>query len=476
MAKKKIQNLKDNISKMNERLRKMGVVRFLSLGYLITITVGTILLMLPFATKEASKVVINNVGDWFNLLLNTILTATSATCVTGLVSFDTLDHWTMFGQIVIIILIQIGGLGFMTIITLIFSIFGRKINLFDRTVLMQSAGSYSISEVVTLLRTILIGTFLIEGLGAALLYLRLKFGYGFSDGQAIYYGIFHAVSAFCNAGFDLFGHFSSLTSFVADPAINFIIAGLIMLGGLGFIVWLDLITSKFRWRNLELHTKIIIVFNTILFIVSGLFYLLFEYNSPSMSGMNFFEKLLASFFMGITPRTAGFNTIDLTLLTPSSKLFTVILMFIGGAPGSTAGGIKITTIIVILANLFSLAKNHEDIHLFKRRVSGKLVRQSSALFISYLLIVLLSTITICAVEANFNVVVKFEDVLFEVVSGIGTVGLGMLEVVNLTVFTRIVLILLMYIGRIGAFTLFAVFFSEESDSIIKLPEGNLLVG
>ena len=474
--KKHMASFKDKVGKMNERLRKMSVVRFLSLGYLITITLGTILLMLPFATKAGAKVEISNVGDWFNLLINTLLTATSATCVTGLISFDTFDHWTLFGQIVIIILIQIGGLGFMTIITLIFQIFRRKINLFDRTVLMQSAGSYNISGVIKLIRTILIGTFIFEFLGAILLFLRFKFGYDFSNSKAIYYGIFHSISAFCNAGFDLFGSFSSLTNYVNDPAINFIIASLIMIGGLGFIIWQNIIESHFRWKNFELHTKIVLVFNGILFLVSGLFYLLFEYHSPSMEGLSFFEKLLASFFMGVTPRTAGFNSIDLSLLTPSSKLFTVILMFIGGCPGSTAGGIKVTTIIIILANLFSQARGREHIIMFKRRISSKLVKQASALFIAYLIVTLLSTILICSVEAGFNTTVAFEDVLFEVVSGVGTVGLGMLKVASLTMFTRILLIFLMYIGRIGAFTLFAIFFKEENDSVVMIPEGNVLVG
>ena len=462
--------------KLTERFRKMGVVRFLSLGYLITITIGTILLMLPFSTKDAAKVVINNVGDWFNLLLNTLLTATSATCVTGLISFDTFDHWTMFGQIVIITLIQIGGLGFMTIITLIFLIFRRKINLFDRTVLMQSAGSYTISGVMKLLTTVLLSTLVFEVLGAVILTLRFKYGYNYETGKAIYYGIFHSISAFCNAGFDLFGGFSSLTNFVGDIVINLTIGALILLGGTGFIVWLDIIESKFKWKNFELHTKLILIFNLALVFISMMFFLLFEYNSPSMKELNWFEKFVAALFMGITPRTAGFNTINLSILTPSSKFLTVILMFIGGCPGSTAGGVKLTTVIVVLFNLFTAAKGQDNIVILKRKISSKLVKQSSALFMAYLLLTLASTIFVCTIESAFGNYIAFEDVLFEIVSAIGTVGLGMLQVTSLSVFTRLLLIFLMYVGRIGAFTLFAVFFKEENNAIIQVPEGNLLVG
>lgn len=460
-----------------KKKNKMPVVRFLSLGYLITISIGTLLLLLPFAVKGTDKPVIENFGDWINMFFNTFLTATSATCVTGLIAYDTFDHWTMFGQIVILILIQIGGLGFMTIISLIFKMIKRKISLYENTVLMQSAGSYSIGDIKGLLRCIVIGTLIIETIGAGILAWRLRTAYNYEMGKAIYYGIFHSISAFCNAGFDLFGGFRSLTGFVTDIPINITISALILLGGLGFIVWYDLILKIFKRKKFELHTKVVLVYNIAIVLFSLIFYFIFEYSNTTMAGLTFGQKILASGFMAVTPRTAGFNTIDLAALTPSSKLFTIILMFIGGCSGSTAGGVKVTTIVIVVANLIAAAKHHSDIVIFKRRISNDLVKQASALFLSYLSIVLFATILICAVEGGFGVrTYLFEDILFEIVSGIGTVGLGMLKVTDLTLFTRIFLILLMYIGRVGAFTIFAVFLEKKNGRMVQSPRGNMLVG
>lgn len=464
-----------------EKKNQLSVVAFLSLGYLITITIGTLLLLLPFSVKAGEYPVIGCFKDFINLLLDTLLTATSATCVTGIITYDTFLHWTLFGQIVIIILIQIGGLGFMTIITLLFMMLKKNITLYERSILMQSAGSYNISGVINLIKTILIGTLIIEGLGAICLFLRFKLALGFETGEAIYFGIFHSISAFCNAGFDLMSAksgiaFGSLTSLYNDYVINIIIMALIYIGALGYVVWIDILKNGFKFKKYQLHTKIVLVANLIILLVGALLYFIFEFNNTgigNMGDMNIPEKILCSFFMAVTPRTAGFNTIELTTLTPPSKLLTIILMFIGGNSGSTAGGVKVTTVVVVLANLISNAKNEDEITMFKRKISNALVKQASSLFLAYILVIFFSTFII----SYFEPIYELEDVIVEVTSAICTVGIGIIpNLTSTTMITRIILILLMYIGRLGAFTLFSLITKEQKGHYVKSPEGNVLVG
>lgn len=442
--------------------RKMPVVYFLSIGYSITILIGTILLMLPFASKNSTP-----------SFIDALLTSTSATCVTGLVPFDTFTNWSLFGQIVILLLIQIGGLGFMTIITLIFMLFKKKIGLYERTVLMQSAGAYSISNIVRLIRRILLGTLLFEGLGAILLTIGFWKDYGI---QAIYYGIFHSISAFCNAGFDIIDSATgSLTPYYNNYLINFTIMGLIIIGGSGFIVWSDLLDHKFRLRKCELHTKIVVVFNIILIFIPSILFFIFEFTNIGTIGTytdySLSEKLLCSLFLSVSPRTAGFNTVNLNSLTSSSKLLTIILMFIGGNPGSTAGGFKVTTFVIVFASLFSEARGKKDVTLFNRRISKDIIQTSCSLLIAYLTFTLLSTLIIGAIEAY-----SLEEILFEVVSAVGTVGLSIGITSSACVITKVILIILMYAGRLGAFTLFSLFLQLPNEVVLKKPEGKVLVG
>lgn len=449
----------------------MSVVGFLSLGYVITIAIGTLLLMLPFAT---------NAGQPHTHFIDALLTATSATCVTGLISFDTAIHWTLFGQIVILILIQIGGLGFMTIITLIFMAFKKKISLFQRVVLMQSAGSYNISEVVKLIKTILLGSLIFEGTGAILLSLCFCPTMGW---KGLYYGVFHSISAFCNAGFDLMGtvtgEFTSLTGYYGHTGVNLIICALIIIGGSGFIVWSDILKKRFKFKNYELHTKIVLIFNTLLLFISTVLYFIFEFNNPAtMGNFSIWDKILSSFFMAVTPRTCGFNTINLNALNETSKLVTMILMFIGGSSGSTAGGVKVTTMVVIFANLFAQTQANKKVLMFKRSIPASLISNASSLVLSYLILIFTCSLLICAIEPY-----GLADVLFEVISAIGTVGLGigitsstLVAGVTTTVFTKFILSFLMYSGRIGAFTLFSVLIKKKKDIILDSPEGKVLVG
>ena len=446
---------------MKRKIRKnMPVVALLSLGYFITILIGTILLLLPVASKNGSTP-----------FIDALLTATSATCVTGLVSFDTYMHYSLFGQIVILCLIQIGGLGFMTVITLIFMLIKKNIGLYNRTVMMQSAGSYNISSVPTLIKRIIIGTLIFESIGACILALCLWGNYG---KDAIYLGVFHAISAFCNAGFDVFGT-GSLSSFASNPLILFTIMFLIVIGGSGFIVWGDIIDSKFKFSKYQLHTKIVIFANSILILVPAILFFIFEFTNigikSSYASMDFIDKITNSLFMAVTPRTAGFYSIDITKLSPSGKVLTDILMIIGGNSGSTAGGIKVTTIVVVIATLISSARRSEHVVIFDRKVSNGIVNQSISLVIAYVGMVLLATLIIGSYEP-FDV----SEIVFEVISAIGTVGLSVGLTENAMVATKIIIILLMYTGRLGALTLFDLFLKDKNNSIVEKPEGKVLVG
>lgn len=444
--------------------RKMTPVKLLSLGYFITIAIGTILLMCPFSS---------NSGEWTNFV-DSLFTATSATCVTGLVPFDTATHWSFVGQIVILCLIQIGGLGFMTIITLLFMLVRKNIGLYNRTVLMQSAGSYNISEVTKLMKIIIVGTILFEGIGALVLYT--EFIKIFPENQAIYASIFHSISAFCNAGFDIMGTGASLTQFSSNWVVLGTIMVLIVLGGSGFIVWADLLESRFKFSKFKLHTKIVLVFTAVLIIVpAGLFFLM-EFTRFGQHGafesMSLSDKILNSLFLAVNPRTAGFNSVDLTKMTSSGKFLYTALMMIGGNSGSTAGGIKVTTFIVVVANLVSSARNKPNVVLFKRRVPNSIIKQASSLFLAYLLITCVATFLIAIVEPNF----QFGDVLFEATSAIGTVGSSLGLSAQGTLFTKLILTGLMYTGRLGALTLFSLFMKENSRENLVEPKGKLLVG
>ena len=440
--------------------KNMPAVALLSLGYFITVLIGTILLVMPFASKTGST-----------SFINALLTATSATCVTGLTAFDTFAHFTLFGQIVILCLIQIGGLGFMTVITLFFMIFKQRIGIYNRTVMMQSAGSYSIYSVPKLIRRIIIFTLLFEGCGAAILARALWQEYG---KRAVYLGIFHSISAYCNAGFDVFGT-GSLSAYSSNPTVLLTIMALIVIGGLGFLVWGDMLDCRFRFSKFQLHTKIVLVATLFLIFVPALLFFLFEFTNIGLNseyaGMAFGDKVLNSLFLSVTPRTAGFYTLDVTKLSPSGQLLTDILMLIGGNSGSTAGGVKVTTMVVVMATLISSARNEEHIVLFKRHIGNKVVRQAVSLMIAYLSIILLATMIIGIYEP-FDIT----HIIFEVISAIGTVGLSMGLTENATIPTKIIITFLMYIGRLGALTLFDLILKDKNNSIIQTPEGKVLVG
>ena len=447
---------------------KLTVWQFLALGYLVVIVAGSLLLMLPFATRDGQS----------TSYVNALFTATSATCVTGLVPYDTNIHWTLFGQIVILCLIQTGGLGFMTFVSLVFSAIGRNLGLYERKALMLSEGEHRLSDVRRLVRRIALGTAVVESAGALLLCIR--FIPDFGVGKGIYYSVWHSISAFCNAGFDLMGgvfadeQFVSLTRYATDPLVSLTIAFLIIVGGLGFCVWSDIVDAKCNVKKFRLYTKVVLLVNTLFLVVSTVLFFFFEHSNPTYENFTLGEKWLVSFFNATTPRTAGFNTVDLTSLSDSGYLLTVILMFVGGSSGSTAGGIKINTLAVIVMGMISVFRGKKDIDIGKKRIDFSLVSQALAVFVSCLILVITATLIICAIEPDE--IAPFRSVLFEVVSALGTVGLSLSLTPVLSTASKCILILLMYAGRVGILTLALALGESRKASEIKKPLDTLLIG
>lgn len=447
---------------------KLTVWQFLALGYLVVIVAGSLLLMLPFATRDGQS----------TSYVNALFTATSATCVTGLAPYDTNIHWTLFGQIVILFLIQTGGLGFMTFVSIVFSAIGRNLGLYERKALMLSEGEHRLSGVRKLVRRIALGTTVVESAGALLLCIR--FIPDFGVGKGIYYSVWHSISAFCNAGFDLMGgvfadeQFVSLTRYATDPLVSLTIAFLIIVGGLGFCVWSDIIDAKCNVKKFRLYTKVVLLVNTLFLVVSTVLFFFFEHSNPTYENFTLGEKWLVSFFNATTPRTAGFNTVDLTSLSDSGYLLTVILMFVGGSSGSTAGGIKINTLAVIVMGMVAVFRGRRDIDIGKKRIDFSLVSQALAVFVSCLILVITATLIICAIEPDE--IAPFRSVLFEVVSALGTVGLSLSLTPVLSTASKCILILLMYAGRVGILTLALALGESRKASETKKPLDTLLIG
>jgi len=441
---------------------KVNSIQVIAFGFAGTILAGALLLTLPAANRD-------KVSPAF---IDALFTATSATCVTGLVVYDTYTQFTLFGQIVILCLIQIGGLGFMTIATFFFMMIRRKIGLAERGLLVETVSAFQIGGVVRLIKRVLIGTAIFEGIGAILLSIRFWPQMGAATG--IYYAIFHSISAFCNAGFDLMGRFSpyiSLVPYQSDALVNLVIMSLIVMGGLGFVVWNDMVEHKWHCRRYQLHTKIVLG-TTFLLIAMGavLFYIMEKDNT--LAGMSPAGKLLASLFQSITPRTAGFNTVDMASLTEGGTVLTMLLMLIGASPGSTGGGIKTTTIAVILLATISYIRNTEDINIFHRRLENSTLKRA---YCSATIYITLSIIGVFLVITTQGLPVK--DVTFETLSAIGTVGLSTGITRELSAFSRVIIMLLMYSGRVGSLTLaMAILDRMSKKNNLKNPEEKIIIG
>lgn len=445
---------------MKKRKLRLAPARLIALGFFLIIIIGALLLMLPFASKGGSA------G-----FLDALFTSTSATCVTGLVVRDTFTGWTSFGQVVILCLIQLGGLGFMTVITLISFALGKRLGLYDRKVLMQSAGNISLSGIGGLIRRIVPFTFVFELLGAALLAIRFVPDFGW--GRGLYFSVFHAISAFCNAGFDLMGlrtPYSSLTAYAADPLINLTVCALIVVGGLGFLVWRDIARNRLRWSKYQLHTKLVLVTTAVLLLLGWALFFLFERNA-SMADMTVSERILASLFQSVTPRTAGFNTVDMTALSESGNLLTNVLMLIGGSPGSTAGGVKTTTVAVLLLSAFVSARGRTRVNAFRYQIDRDTLRQACSILVIYLSMAILAILALCALDP-----ITLKQAMFEVNSAIATVGLSMGVTATLSAASRMILILLMYAGRIGGLTFVLLFSERRTEPPVDRPNGKILIG
>lgn len=436
-------------------------VQAIALTLLATILTGTILLMLPIAARS---------GQSTNFI-DALFTASSATCVTGLTVVDTYLHWTLFGQLVILCLIQIGGLGFMTVFTMISLALKRNIMIRERKILMQSTGAEHMGGVIRLLKRILRGTIFFELLGTLLLSIRFCGDFGFVKG--IYMSVFHSVSAFCNAGFDIMGVVrpgSSLIPYRSDWLVMCTIMALITIGGLGFLVWSDIVKFRFNVKKYSLHSKIVIVTSAALVIASTLLYLVLE-NSHVLKGMSVGDKLLNSLFMAVTPRTAGFFTVDYGQVSEGGSLLTMLLMFIGGSSGSTAGGIKTTTFAVLILAMFAVICNYDSVCCFKRKIHNANVALATSVAFIYLAAIIVSAGILCALQ-DFTV----REALFEVVSATGTAGLTCGITQSLHPFSKCLISFLMYGGRLGLLSL-AIGFSKQKRSLSsERPVESVMIG
>lgn len=414
---------------------KMSHVQIIALGFFLIIMAGTLLLMLPAATK-------NGQGASF---LDALFTATSASCVTGLVVQDTSTYWSGFGQAAILLMIQIGGLGFMTIATMFFMLLKRRVHLRGRELLTESINGNQVGGIMKLAKKILIGTFLIEGIGAMILMIRFVPLYG---KQGVWMSVFHSVSAFCNGGFDLMGEhtgvYSSLTAFADDWLVNSVIMFLIVIGGVGFVVWDDMLTHKWHLKRYHLHSKIVLFMTNVLIFGGALLFYFVERNATG-AGMSAGNQILTSLFDSITARTAGFNTVDTAALSDAGKLITIALMFIGGSPGSTAGGVKTTTIMVLMLYSFSYMRKDRGTSVFGRSLEEDALRKASAVFFTNLMLALGVTIIISSIQ-SFPML----DLMFETFSAIGTVGMSTGLTRELHDISRVLIIFLMYCGRVGS--------------------------
>lgn len=456
-------------SKMNEgdemetniKRRELRPGQVLGLGFGIIILIGTLLLALPIATKNGTSI-----G-----LVNALFTATSAVCVTGLVVVDTGTYWTIFGKTIILMLIQIGGLGFMTMATAGAFIMGRRIGLRNRLIMQEALNQMSISGVVRLTKYVILTTFMIEGIGAFLLSFKFIPQFGFAKGLA--FSVFHSISAFCNAGFDIMGNYTSLTSFVTDPLVNMVIMGLILIGGIGFSVIIDIARNK-QYKKLSVHSKLVIMTSLVLLGAGFILFLGIEWNNPATLGeLTIPQKILGAMFQSVTPRTAGFNTIPIDQLETPSKLITMVLMFIGGSPGSTAGGVKTTTVGIMILTILMVIRGKDEIEFSFRRISKDTANKALAIF-GIVLTIALTIITLLTItEPNL----EFIDIVFEVFSALGTVGLSTGITSSLSTVGKLIIAIAMFFGRVGPLTMvIALTQRGRRKALVRYPEGKVSVG
>lgn len=445
------------------RLSTLTSTQIILLGYAAIILGGALLLMLPIASRAS---------EWTSFP-DALFTATSATCVTGLIVVSTAEYWSIFGQLVILGLIQIGGMGFLTMAVMVFVVAGRRIGLRQRFTMQESIGAPALGGIVRLTRFIFRGVLLFEGLGALALSLRFVPMLGFWRG--IYYSVFHSISAFCNAGFDLMDGVAgkgSLTYFVNDPYVNLVIMLLIIIGGLGFFVWEDLFLHKGQLHRCRLHTKLVVLSSLLLLTIPPLLIFFFDRNIEALQSLGKGERLLAAFFQSTSARTAGFNTIDLNFMSHVSKMLMIVLMLIGGSPGSTAGGMKTTTIATLFLCVRASMTRENELRVCGRRLDDSCLRSAVTVFFSYICLFMGGAVLLTQFDG-----VSMMSAMFETSSAVATVGLSLGITPGLSTASMSVLIFLMFFGRVGCLTMVYAFAETHMNAgLSRLPLEKIAVG
>ena len=439
------------------RKRRLSSFQIIILGFAGVILLGALLLMLPISTTAGGVTPFNE----------TLFTATSAVCVTGLVVQDTGSYWSAFGQAVILTLIQIGGLGVVTVAASLALLSGRKISLMQRSTMQDAISAPQVGGIVRLTRFILRGTFLIELLGALAMLPVFCRDYGW---RGIWMALFHSISAFCNAGFDILGTednlYPSLTGYAGSPVINITIMLLIVIGGIGFLTWDDICENKWRFHRYRMQSKVIFVTTGLLILLPAVFFFFSDFSALPAG-----NRLLASFFQSVTPRTAGFNTVNLSAMSSASQGMMILLMLIGGSPGSTAGGMKTTTLAVLLANAAATFRQRDSAQFFGRRVDCSAVKTAATILTMYLVLFFGGAVFISAYEN-----LSLSACLYETASAVGTVGLTLGITPQLHITSQMVLITLMYLGRVGGLTLIYAAFSGKKVTGAKMPKEKIMIG
>ena len=451
--------------RMTTFMRHRSPAEILMFGFAAVIFLGAVILNLPVSSASGQS----------PGFLNCLFTATSSVCVTGLVVVDTGTYWSLFGQIVIILLIQIGGLGFMSLMTIFFVLAGKRITIKNRLLIQSSVNSDRVQGVVKFTKYIVFSCLVIEGIGALLLSFVFVPDYGL--GKGIYFGIWHSISSFCNGGFDLIGCFQSFTGYANNFLLNFTVCALIVVGGLGFAVTSEIVSYR-TTRRLSMHSKIVLSITAILVVGGAVLFYIFEHANPeTMGNLPWYGKIYAAFYQSVTPRTAGSNTISQTGLNPVSKVLTIVLMFIGGSPGSTAGGVKTTAVAMMAITLFTELMGRKDVTCFKRRIPEITIKRAACVLTIGISIIIVIIMVLMVCESGADPMA----ITFEVFSAYSTVGLTCDLTPHLHALSKVALIITMFIGRVGPLTIAYVITRKERKELenkgqFKLPEGNVLIG
>lgn len=440
-----------------KKKKRLSSFQIIILGFVGVILLGALLLMLPISSQ-------GGVVTPFN---QTLFTSTSAVCVTGLIVQDTATHWSLFGQIIILALIQVGGLGVITMAASFVLLSGKRFSFSQRNTMQNAISAPSLGGIVRLTKFVIKGTAIIEVTGAVIMMPVFVQSHG---ARGVWMAIFHSISAFCNAGFDLMGtpdrKFASLTALSDHPVVNIVIMLLIIIGGIGFMTWRDVVTNKFRFKRYRLQSKIVIATSAILIAIPALLYFFHDFAQLPIA-----QRILGSLFQAVTPRTAGFNTLDLNSMSKFGLAVMIILMLIGGSPGSTAGGMKTVTVAVLFKNAIASFKRKEDPECFGRRIESGTVKTATTLFLMYFTLCFMSAAVISMVED-----LPFGVCIFETASAVGTVGLTLGITPGLGVISQVILILLMFLGRVGGLTIIYAALSGSTKKLTKLPKESITVG